>query len=184
MNYLILDKNFRFSYSTGSAEKRDSFYKYHDSLNVDNYSKNLQKLNKSSKLFQENSAYDLKVLNAMHWFRKASNSNRKEDKLLNFWISLENLFTDNKELNINILDDPQAYKIQLIQELISANQIIEFRYKYGWELHRYYSNDMNMIFIHRNKFPEDFLVKTGLKAEEGTIVYLKDFTKNLDYLFR
>jgi hypothetical protein len=181
-NYIILDKNYRVIYSSTSADKRDSFFKYFESLKVDNYFENLKKLNEYSQPFREKNPNNLKVLNAMHWFRKASNSTRKEDKLLNFWISLENLFTDYKDLNTDILNNAQSCKIQLIQELITANQLIEFRFKYGWELHRYYSSYTNRLFIHHNKFPDEFLIKSGLKAEEGATIYLNDFIKNLDEL--
>jgi len=61
----------------------------------------------------------LKIANALHWYRKAKNSMKQKDKMLNYWISIENLFNLEKDITFDVLNDSKKGKFHLIQEIIS-----------------------------------------------------------------
>lgn len=60
-----------------------------------------------------------KLMYSLHWYRKAFESNRPEDKLLNYWIAIENLFTfDSKNGNLVLRNKEEKHKFNLVEEII------------------------------------------------------------------
>lgn len=60
-----------------------------------------------------------KLMYSLHWYRKAFESNRPEDKLLNYWISIENLFTfDSKNGNLALRNKEEKHKFNIVEEIV------------------------------------------------------------------
>lgn len=60
-----------------------------------------------------------KLMYSLHWYRKAFESNRPEDQLLNYWIAIENLFTfDSKNGNLILRNKEDEHKFSLIEEIV------------------------------------------------------------------
>lgn len=78
--------------------------------------------NLKESLFNENlEKYPLttKLIYSTHWYRKACESTRPEDQLLNYWIVIENLLTfDSKNGNIVIRNQDEKDKFVLVEEIV------------------------------------------------------------------
>ena len=152
-------------------------------MDVNEYQKDLNDLNEFSFLWNENNnnkKAKSKLLNAMHWYRKAEQSINQEDKMLNYWIAIENLF--NLEINISndIIDDKnKKSKIHLIQKIISSIQIFKFVYDYGWELYNHYKIIVLNPFQNNLNLPKELLLKSDLDAKVGESIHLENFIKSL-----
>ncbi|MCM1987294.1 hypothetical protein [Methanococcoides seepicolus] len=79
-------------------------------------------LNIEKLLLNENSQkmpLSAKLIYSLHWYRKAFESNVIEDKLLNYWIVIENLITfDSQNENLVLRDKEERDKFTLVEELV------------------------------------------------------------------
>jgi hypothetical protein len=80
-------------------------------------------LNNLNNIFLNNeitkSPLSAKLTYSLHWYRKAFETNNREDKLLNYWIVIENLITfDSKNENIVLKDKEERDKFTLIEEIV------------------------------------------------------------------
>lgn len=178
----IIVKNGRSITSTFSRKKNDNFIKYHDSLNLNENALSLEKLINFDNIFQSKESMTLaisRIVNAVHWYSKAEQSTREEDKMLNYWIAIENLFNYEFDIKDDILKNNKT-KIQLIQEIISSSHIFIFKYQYGWEFFNIYSH--LILNNKRPDIPQDLINKSGLSCEG--YIYLKDFVNSLEDLIR
>jgi hypothetical protein len=183
-NYLIA-KNGKRIYSSWGRNRNDMFVKYRNSLNINEINKSLNELNDFKFLWDENDSdkrTKSKLTNAIHWYSKAEQSTKQEDKMLNYWIAIENLFNLEYDIKNDILNRNKKGKIQLIQEVVSSVQIFLFIYEYGWELYWHYNNIVDNRFFKndKNNFPDELIAKANLNPENGESIYLEKFIENLE----
>lgn len=174
--YLIIDKNGRIKQLTGEIDSNHPLMTYQNSLNI-NEIENIIELNQFSFLKDslENKSVS-KIINALHWYRKGKESFKQEDKILNYWIAIENLFNFEKNIRIDILNDENKNKTSLIQEIISSLQVFDFIFNYGWELYNhYYSIVTKSVFYITHNFSEELIKRAQLAPKEGEPIYLKNF---------
>ncbi len=182
-NFIIVNEEGQFIHSSMSRDRRDSLMKYNDSLNLNDFGDSLKKLHKYSFLWtdskQQNKSIS-KVLNALHWYKKAEYSIKQEDKMLNFWIALENLFNVGTNIKQDVLNDPNKSKFHLIQEILSSTQIFNFIYEFGWELYHYYRSMIDTPFSGNDLLPKELIKKAQLKPKVKEKIYLKNFIDSLN----
>lgn len=176
----IVVKNSKYLGSSFNTSDEDRVMKFHDSFDVDFNKKLFSGLKKHSKILDIDTKATKKIRNALHWIRKGDSAKNDDDKLVFYWIALENLFANKPEIKKDILGDRNASKFDLIKEVLGANQLIKYVYEYGWDLFHYYQNIEDQIFG-QSKFPQELAEKANLKTT-GKRVYLKKFIKHLPEL--
>lgn len=179
--YVIAHEN-NWIYWSSSKDSKARHSKFYDSLNFGEIEPDFTEL-KNKNLLWENyndaNSSILKLRNAIHWYRKAQESLKEEDKLLNYWISIENLFYDSKIFK-DIISPPKNSKFHVIQEIISSNQIFYLVLDYGWDLYWHYANQSQKFFVNpKLKLPEELILKANLRVSKGKI-YLEKFINCLD----
>lgn len=162
------DENFKrnvnplnYNYLDNQADLSEKYNKYSDYI--------LNKNNRSSQI----------IKNSIRYYRKAKESDRLEDKILNYWICLESIFNINIELPQSILDknenDKKFNKIySLSPYIILKNEIIaEF-----WNVYEYFRK----VYDENSNLKEismDDLQKLQFKTEN---INLLEFVKNYKIL--
>ena len=119
----------------------------------------------STFLFANNSILkaDKEVLiDSLHYYRKAFECKRPEDKLLNLWITLEMLF-----LGLNII--PEKSKFERINILVSSFLFERFIFQKGWRTYNTINRLLQSKTMHNGVFiPEiNFSKELQLKANIG-----------------
>src|SRR5690606_33851086 len=92
-NYIIV-QNGEPIYLSFGRNRDNKFEKHTDSINLNDQETHFENLNRYSYLWDRTFRGDksiLKIKNALHWYKKAEQSLKDEDKMLNYWIALENL---------------------------------------------------------------------------------------------
>lgn len=102
------------------------------------------------------------LIDSLHYYRKAFECKRPEDKLLNLWITLERLF-----LGLNILSEKS--KFERINILVRSFLFERFVFQKGWRTYNTINRLLQSKTMHNGVFiPEiDFSKKTQLKANIG-----------------
>ncbi|MGM2767353.1 hypothetical protein [Bacillus sp. PGP15] len=97
----------------------------------------------SNAMYQSNKIESItyqKLMYSLHWFRKGEESKRAEDRLLNYWIAMENLmdFKSSSEEGRNIiLNKEKETSFNLIKELIPCLEIMGYKNSILKDLFRY-----------------------------------------------
>ncbi|WP_312418827.1 hypothetical protein [Epilithonimonas sp.] len=167
---------------TSWSNNNKPFLKLHNSLKLNIYKNNFSDLDKYSFIIN-NSESDRtvsKLLNAIHWYSKAEHSTKQEDKLLNYWIAIENLINSEYETIKNNFLEKDFKKIKLIQSVVSANHIFKFIYDYGWEYYYHYDLIIRNKRFNKYEIPNEIIEKANLQAKEGQIIYLRKFINSLE----
>ncbi|SEF52372.1 hypothetical protein SAMN04487919_101467 [Bacillus sp. ok061] len=129
-----------------------------------------------------------KLMYSLHWFRKGEESKRAEDRLLNYWISMENLmdFKSSSEESRNIiLNKGKETSYSLIKELVPCLEIMGYKNSVLQNLFYYvrnltYSNGYSEKGIRRGlKLPEELRKRCNLIHTEGKVSLLP-FLENLE----
>ncbi|MGC4234556.1 MAG: HEPN domain-containing protein [Niabella sp.] len=169
--YLIIQGN-EVIQRSHRQDKNHRNIKYNDSLNLSKHNRALDKVIEYNELLKRSPRkISTKLLNAIHWYSKAEASIKLEDKLLNYWIAIENLF-NQPEFDISKdISDKKIGKLEIIQEIISSQQIIDFAYEYGWELYNEY--EVRATFY--SYLSAKTIEAAKLKVKEDGKIYLKDF---------
>lgn len=170
--YLIIDNDNNFIYESLSREKNHDKTVYIESLNLDDYDNDLNKLEDYNFLWSNNikDKTILKIKNALHWYRKGKQTSNEADKILNFWIAIETLFNTD----FNGLNNTNSNKFSQIQKTISERQVFIFIYNYGWELYYYFKK--KVFFLNNQSEIPDNLIKSGqLRPREGEEIHLQNF---------
>jgi len=181
-NYIIV-KEEKLIFSSLGSKKRESSKKHFKSLDLLEQKIHLEKLNKHYFLWNNlnlNNKSVSKIKNALHWYKKGDQSLKQEDKMLNYWIALENLFNLDIDIKLDILNDTNKSKFHLIQEIILSVQIFDFIYDYGWELYHYYNDIVSFPIPYGIKLPEDLVLRANLNLPVGENIYLKNFIESLN----
>jgi len=180
-DYLIV-KQGEYLFSSWGLNKKDNHIKYRDSLDLNDFEKDLKGLNDFSFLWSNkniNEKAKSKLLNAIHWYSKAEQSVKQEDKMLNYWIAIENLFNLEFDIKKDVLNDEKKGKIHLIKEIISSTQILKYVYHYGWELYRHYELQVKNDFNSEKKIPKELITEANLNVNFGGKIYLEKFINSL-----
>jgi len=193
-NLIIVDENGKEVGGKHSSENmpqtKDIYYfnmeKFEVSLSDDDhYFTNIEQMlsdNKTKKSFLAD-----KLINSLHWYRKAFESNNLEDKLLNYWIVIENLVTlDSKIGNLFLPSNKNENKFSLVEELVPPIELIDFIGRISKDLHRYLT-DLNEYFEinsedtrHLLELPQENIDACFLQPHIDVIkVDMKEFIKNI-----
>ena len=156
----------------------DSTWEYlafQDSIELDNL-----KYNNStySKFISKNKVLEIdkKILESMHWKRKAIESNENNEKILWHWVMLENIF-ERKNYNT-----PKT-----IFEVVSKLLTKKYMYNFAWK-HFHKLNEITIHAVGSNHYelqlnlPQDLKNKIGLNTKVGEQHNLKDFIDNINEL--
>ncbi|MDV3788671.1 hypothetical protein CMU16_14730 [Elizabethkingia anophelis] len=161
-----------------SWNNNDSILKYNNSLDIDKFKENMKSLD--GFVFREENKTISKLSAAVHWYSKAENSLKQEDKILNYWIAIENLFSSELEILRECILDKNSRKAKFIQYIISSNQIPSFIYDYGWEMYHHYSRIARNKFLNKDiELPDELIKKANLDIRDGD-VFLKKFVDSLN----
>ena len=163
-----------------SWTRNDKIIKFRHSLNINSNKENIEELNNYSFIFKQENKTISKLYNAIHWYSKAESSSREEDKILNYWIAIENLFNSEYHILKDDLLEKNTTKLKLIQLIISSNQIPSFVYEYGWEVYDHYSNIARNKFLFSNiKLSDELIEKANLIVGIGDTISLEKFIDSL-----
>lgn len=119
---------------------------------------------------------DKKILESMHWKRKAIESNENNEKILWHWVALENLFErkNSSEKTPNVI-------FEVVSKLLAKQYMYNFAWKHFYKLkEKTDASLMNMI--HKDlqlQLPDDLKNNIGLNAKDGTKIYLINLVSNL-----
>jgi hypothetical protein len=187
-NYIVC-KNGKSINSAWGVNFNDEFWQFQESLNLKRFESDLTKLNNYNFILlerkNEKNAIS-KLAYAVHWFSKGENSVKQEDKMLNYWIAIENLFN----LEYDILDDvivkKQKKKIDLIQEIISSIEAKYFYYEYGWEMFNHYKLLAKNEVVNKSaiNLPPEIIEKANLIVRAGEKIYLKKFIDSINDIMK
>ncbi|MEK5215270.1 hypothetical protein [Psychrobacillus sp. FSL H8-0487] len=153
--YITLNKEYKIA-SSGSSSKNDEYFKLKNSLEIDNYENNEIDLifqNLEKYIFQSlemHSQTQSKIISSLHWFRKGEETVKAEDKLLNYWIVVENLLdfkVGNEDSKSLILNKDIENTFNLAKELIPSIEIKELKMSIFLELFMYLRNLMGRASI-------------------------------------
>ncbi|OCW74131.1 HEPN domain-containing protein [Elizabethkingia anophelis] len=158
----------------------EEIMKFRYSLDINRYKENIEELNNYSYIFNEESRTTSKLSNAIHWYSKAENSSRQEDKILNYWIAIENLFNSEYEVLKDDLLEKNTSKLGLIQLIISSNQIPSFVYDYGWEAYDHYTDiARNKYSFNQIELSDELIEKANLITGDEETISLEKFINSL-----
>lgn len=168
-------------YSISSGQGTNSISDYHDSFDLDfnaHYIENsLQE--KGLKSFQRLSNFlENRMLNALHWHRKGNEAKKDSDKLLFYWIAIENLFDSADNDFKNFLGKGKGFKIEIIREVLSSSLFKSELHAKAWNLYYHYKSNTHYIFKTID-IPEELLIASQLKSKIGGYVNLDVFVNNL-----
>ncbi|WP_148705475.1 hypothetical protein [Methanosarcina siciliae] len=134
-----------------------------------------------------------KLVYSLHWYRKAFETDLPEDKLLNYWIAIENLLTfDSKNGNIVLRDNKEEDKFLIVQELVP---FIELNHSTGNVAVNTYLYLKNLIYSSRDVIlmnsttkpldvPQNCLEDCQLKPQIGKKdIDLRKFIQTLPLLY-
>ncbi|ACU07547.1 hypothetical protein FIC_01097 [Flavobacteriaceae bacterium 3519-10] len=166
--------------NTSWSNNNNDFIKLHKSLRINRLHKRLAELDKYKILFSSQSDETAStLLNAIHWYSKGENSLKPEDKLLNYWISIENIINSEFENIKNDIQTKNKKKIEIIQSIVSSNYIFNFIYEFGWEYYNHYSVIAHNKLFNKTGLPDNLIEKANLVTKEGEPIYLQKFVESL-----
>lgn len=124
-----------------------------------------------SKLISLSNCVDKKIVESLHWKRKAIESLSYNEKILWFWVTIENLIKQDYERTEIIF--------KILPKLLAIQELYYFCWKYFYKLRTiknlgyfgFYRKTLNM--------PEGLIVKIGLNKGNQS-VYLGDLINNLE----
>lgn len=174
--YIIdMDGNNRGMGSTNTWE----YLTYQDSLELDNskydnpvYSKQIIK----NKILD----VDKKIIESMHWKRKAVESNENNEKILWYWVALENLFErkNSSEKTPNVI-------FKVVSKLLAKKHMYSFAWKHFEKLQNKTDNNPLKIVFSKEmqlQLPTTLKNNIGLNAKKGEQIYLINLINNIDSL--
>lgn len=157
--YKVLDENKAFHNGTmGFSKKIISPY---DVIRNNDLVSDVKDLYNTVYLCSEISEQDKKIfLDALHFYRKAKESDNLEETLLNYWISLERLFIDFDSFNS---------KFDRTSKFVQAILLERYIYQNGWNCYNLINSLLQTKHGHNGQMiPEiDFPIEIQLKANIG-----------------
>lgn len=194
-SYLIVDSEGRKIGSGHSVSQRNKWYRWHNALDLNMYDTRKESLTKllngtSKFLFtplEKQSDIEQKIGYSLHWYRKGEETNNLEDKLLNYWIVIENLMNFKPSaVNIVLPKNEKESRYILAKELVTPIQIRNFIYDVGWELYWYLDRLLNSFqgdpLRPRLALPHEIVEACNLRPKPNTTIELQSLIDNLPKL--
>lgn len=175
--YYVIDKDGN-NKGMGSSSTWE-YLKYKDSLELKNneYTEDI-----FSKVISKDTilVIDKKILESMHWKRKAIESNENNEKILWHWVALENLFERK-----NSSEKTPTIIFKVVSKLLAKKYMYDFAWKHFHKLEEKTNEDsiQNMVFKDLLfKLPPNIKEDIGLNTSYGETIYLKNLVNNIDNL--
>lgn len=182
-SHLLVDNKGKEMGMSLGRKKSASGSRWWDSLN-------LQEIEIDKAFFETTSAFlfkatenqnetERKLTRSLRWFRKGEETDNTEDKLVNYWVVLENILRFKEPVlsaNENIYE--------LAREIVPANQGLRFIYDMGWQLFFYIETLINSYQGNRRclDLPREIIDKCNLDPQRPATIYLQPFIDNLGEL--
>lgn len=136
------------------------------------------------------SPLSVKLIYSLHWYRKAFETSVIEDKLLNYWIVIENLITfDSKNGNLVLRDGDVRSKFVLVEELVpfielrhSIYSVVVDTYIYLYNLINHSQTNSKGLSKKCLDIPEDCIDACKLRGQIFHKDDWKEFILNLHLL--
>ena len=173
--YLICDESMNIVSHSGSNDTKSLY-----DLSIDRIRNNSQKdvsvIYKN--LFDNISGSDNKAIkDALHFYRKGIESDNQEEKLLNLWISLENVFSG---VSIKLSNENEdKTKFSKISDCLKHYLIFRYFYSCGWSIYysfQHYFKSVNIVNSRR-------VSRILLSAEDSKEINILTSSKNGFSLF-
>ena len=126
----------------------------------------------------------------LHWYRKAIEATKLEDKLLYYWVVLERTFASSRHDQDNkwsLTGDADTGRFRVIVEFVSVHEALTFMFDFAWQLYhylygllknQYVSADTNQLESAITLSPE--VMKACVFDGSSKMVTLDNFLPNLD----
>lgn len=183
--YVVFDENKQIIEEGMTHEFDEDFKREVRPLNYnydDNYDEINQKYNKYSEYILNNANDSSQIIkHSIRYYRKAKETTRLEDKILNYWICIENIFKIQIDLSKSILDnsidDKKLNNIYSITPYIILKNETIAQY---WYLHDYFMNKS----IYEENSGNKILTAEEIKKLQFNIgsISLLEFIKNYELL--
>ena len=153
--------------------------------NNEDYFSNIEQMLSENK--SKNSFLADKLIYSLHWYRKAFESNNLEDKLLNYWIIIENLVTLESQIeNLVLPSNKNENKFSLVEELVPPIELTDFIRHISKDLYYYlkhlicYSQSNSEETRNLLELPKENIEACFLQPHTDVIkVDMKEFIKNI-----
>lgn len=178
--YIILDEKLNLIGGKRMVDKTRAPYLKHYVLTLsdDNDYKCLDGTTKYFEFINKTNKNDVerRLTNAVYWNRKGIESFRNEDKLLNFWIAIENIFKTSEANRKNIFRDKDPKVIDIIQNIVAMFYSRRYIFKVREELYTelYFGIECKKYFL-----PEDLIENVRLSPESDEAVNLTNLIRNI-----
>ena len=184
--YVIFDENREFIGEGMTNEFNENFKRVVKPLNY-NYNKSNdevnKKYNKYSKYILNDFSYSSRIIKqSIRYYKKAKEAPRLEDKILDYWICIENIFNViNIDLPNSILDknekDSKFNKIySLVPYIILKNRLVSVY----WKVYKFFMNsDRYARDFNSKMLTDDEMKKLQFNGEEINLI---DFIKYYEIL--
>lgn len=123
---------------------------------------------------------DKKILESMHWKRRAVEANESNEKILWHWVALENLFETK-----NSSDKTPNIIFKVVSKLLTKKYMYSFAWKHFKKLQDKTDNNLLKTIFSKGlqlKLPTTLKDDIGLNAKEGEQIYLINLINNIDSL--
>lgn len=129
------------------------------------------------KPMEQQSDTERKLARSLRWFRKGEETDNSEDKIVSYWVVLENLLRFKEPL---LCKDENVYL--LAKEIVAAHQGMRFMYDIGWGLYWHVRTLINSSHGNRKclVLPQEIIDKCNLDPQGPTVIYLKPFIDHLE----
>lgn len=120
------------------------------------------------------------VARSLKYYRKAEESLVFEDKLLNYWIALENLFDFPEEVRLR--KSKPLTKVELLLDLVPVIQASQLAFVFGWRLYHFLrgATARRIGSSPPLVLPEEIMSICNLNPPRGTLIHLRPLLENLD----
>lgn len=169
----------------------DKWFKFHKSFDSETIEEDsgLSTLFKDAgslfKSIERSNEIEQKIRTSLHWYRKAEETDILEDKILNYWVVVENIFTfKNIGHNLVFPGNQKETKFFLIKELLPSLLISNFIFDNGWQTFNYIEKLLKTGHGGRQclNLPKDVIDACNLNPAPGAVIKLQLFVDNLDLL--
>jgi hypothetical protein len=182
--YYVLDKESKRVRSSLSASNRLAWYKWQSSFLMEKLSDDFLDVSNQFLFLSSQTNLERKITQSLRWYRKAEEAPTMEDKLLAYWIVIENFMNVTEDALVQLIPNQEkSSKFMIAKEVIAAINTRSVFYRYGWELYHYLRYLTSSFQGGRKllQLSEQTMEKTGLVIEEGK-VHLYTFVRELDKL--
>ena len=192
-NYLIVDNKGHNTIGGYKASDKSEWYRYHYSIDMKEYKLEeefkrdfYQKI--TTLLFKDSDALsdiESRLVQSIHWYRKAEESKLFEDKLLFYWVIIDRLMKFEKNILLPEKERESSFILakELFPSLLMNNVILGF----GWNLYYRIRNIItNQSFLHRNdkilNLNDELVKSSNLKPTSDSTIYLRPFINHLEQI--